>query len=159
MSEISGYRAAAGVVDRAGETNEKFILVYNESGSSIPNGSVVFVSMIPSTTAGYYPQTATPATTAVQQVIGVVNNIQLDKTAIAASAWGYVQVRGYCPKVLMTASIAAKVFLQAANGTYTSVSDGAALTADSFAITITTDAVAAAGYTDCMILGRDATIG
>lgn len=137
-----------------------FYKIYNDSASALTNGEGYFLSFIPTTTAGYYPTVAAWATTtAVRQKVVVVNNAISGKATIPAYSWGYVQYQGYCPKVIMTASIAAKVFLQGANAVSTAVSDGAALTADSFAITLTTDAVAAAGYTDCLLLGRDAAIG
>jgi hypothetical protein len=159
IANISNYRGQVGAVDMPGADPDVYILVYNDSASALAAGACYFVTFIPSGTAGKWPTVVAPTTTSVRQMVGVVNNWMRNSATIPAYSWGYVQIRGYCAKVLMTASIAAKVFLQCATGSTTAVSDGAAMTEDSFAITITTDAVAGAGYTDCWILGRGATIG
>lgn len=135
-----------------------FYKIYNDSASALSNGASYFLSFIPTSTAGAYPTVAACASAAVAQKVVVVNNAQSGKTTIPAYSWGYVQYRGYCPKVLCTANLAAKEFIQAADGVAVAVDDGTSVTADSFAILLTTTASAVA-YTDAMLLGRESLIG
>jgi hypothetical protein len=159
VANIPNYRDQIGAVDMPGDDPDQYLLIYNDSGAALAEGACYFVTFIPSGTAGKWPTVTTPATSAVRQVVGVVNNWLFGSATIADKSWGYVQTRGYCSKVLMTAGLADQEFLQCADSSTTAVDDGTTMTSDSFAIVITTDYVTNNGYSDCWILGREVIIG
>lgn len=126
VGSVPNYRAA-GVPEFIEEGWDQFLLVYNDTGSAVAEGSVVEVSYANSGTAGNYPQIVQPATeSAVMHVVGVVNNGKLNVSGIAASTWGFVQIRGYCPKVLLTSATTAQHTLVTANSAFTATTSGAA---------------------------------
>jgi hypothetical protein len=92
---------------------------------------------------------------------------------IADQAWGFVKVRGLCIKVKANSAIdatASHLYMQGANGSQEAADDGAAYTADSFAIAVTASGTildssttagtsTLSGYNSAILLGRHVLIG
>jgi hypothetical protein len=156
----SGYEGGVGVYDwLSGGDGELYLKVFNDIGSALTNGDVYFLSWAKDTTVGTYRPTldacATSATV-FRQVV-VVNNAPLRAATIADDAWGYVQVRGYCPVIAVTASVSAgELYLQAVTGTAIAATDGASVTNDSFGIAVTAYAT---GFCTGILFGTKSGIG
>lgn len=159
---ISGYQGATGVAAVIqGASGEEFILVYNGTASTVyTNGDAYNVSFANDAT-GVYPILATPATDSVgTTVVGIVNNTPLGSTTIAAGAWGYVQVAGYCEAITGDGSaITIGHGLKCGNSAIVATDEGTAtLTAKSFAIAKTTGAASAGVQVAGWLLGWRVTV-
>ena len=148
------YRAA-GVPEYIETGFDQFIAVYNDTGADVAEGSVIEVSFANSTTAAIYPQIVKPATeSAVMHVVGVVNNALLGSGPIKASTWGFVQIRGYCPSVLMAGAATVSHTLVTTNSAYTATDTAAATqTTATFGIVKTSNAVSPY-TTDAFLYGK-----
>ena len=160
-NDIAGYQGAAGVIEMIGADFDQFIKVYNDIGAAVTNGDCYFLDFVrdvDSMTVAARPTLEAMATSAVYRQIVVVNNAQLGKTTIADTEWGYVQIRGYCPKVKCGSTIAIDDFLQGANASSTAADDGTTITIDSFGIAIT-DEDTVAGFCEAILFGVRTNIG
>jgi len=110
------------------EGYDTFLLIYNETGAALSEGSLVEISFANSTTAGNYPQAVKPGAkqTTIMHLIGVVRNYKLGSAGIASAAWGLVQVRGYCPTVLQAAAVTAGDTFTTTASAYTGTDSSAA---------------------------------
>ena len=157
---VEGYRGALGAYPVIRNGFDKFILVYNDTGAAVTNGDLYHISYekdADSLSPSARPTLTACATTSVYQHIGVVNNSPLGASTIADQAWGYVQVRGYCPDVkCTTATQAIDTYIQGTNGTQAATNDGSSRTTDSFAIML---AAAVANHGPCLMFGDTCIIG
>jgi hypothetical protein len=155
-----GYRNGLGVIDwLPGADGELFVKVYNDRAAALTNGDVYFLSYlsdIDSLTVVGRPTLDPCATSAVYRQVVVVNNAPLNKATIADAEWGYVQVRGYCPKVAVASDVdTIDYYIQAADGTAIAVKDSS-MSNDSFAIATS---VYSAGFCKAVLFGERSTIG
>jgi hypothetical protein len=171
---ISGYEGGLGVYDLVEQGFEQYIKVYNDLGAAVSNGDVYFLDWskdADSLSPSARPTLVACATSAVPRQVVVVNNIipnnlpvagsvpTNSSTGIADTMWGYVQLRGYCPKIKCAATIAIDDFLQGANASQTAADDGTTQTADSFAIAVSAVDDPATGYCAGVMFGTTALIG
>lgn len=159
---VAGYEGSVGVYDIIENGYDQLIKVYNDLGATVNNGDVYFLDWkrdADSLSPAVRPTLVACATSAVQRQVVVVNNVQLGKESIADQAFGYVQLRGYCPKVKCAATIAVDDFLQGANGSQAAADDGTTQTADSFGIAVTAVDDPATGYCSAVMFGTTALIG
>jgi len=137
MSVTPNYRGAVGAIEIIGDGFDKFIKVYNDTGGTITNGDVYFLSFLKdadSLSPSARPTLDTMATTSVFRQVVVVND---PRGSIADTDWGLVQISGYCPDVKTSVtSVAIDRFLQGKNSDTVAADDGTTLTADSFGITV-----------------------
>jgi hypothetical protein len=151
---ISGYQGAAGVIDMVGEDFDQFIKIYNDKAGTLTNGDVYFLSFIRDidsmTVAARPTLDAVAQSAAIYRQIVVVNNAPLGKATIADTEWGYVQVRGYCPKIAVVSTIAIDDFLMGDAGTAIAEEAGTTITTNSFGIAIT---AYAAGFCEGILFG------
>jgi hypothetical protein len=155
-----GYQGGLGIIDfLPGGDGEKFVKVYNDTGSAVTNGDLFFLSYSrdsESLTVALRPTLDACATSSVWRHIVVVNNAPLRGATIAADAWGYVQLMGYCPKVACAATIAIDDFLAGSNSTPAiAADDGTTITNASFAIALTAYAT---GFCTAILFGERVTI-
>jgi len=123
--QVENYQGA-GTPTVISEGWDSYISVYNDTGASVPEGSVVEVGFATSTD-GMYPQIVQPATNSgVFHVVGIVNNTKMGSSAIADNTWGLVQIRGYCPKVLLAGATTINHTVLTTNTSYNATSSGAA---------------------------------
>jgi len=161
FGEVSDYQGAEGMTDVIVEGFDVYIKVYNDTGAAVTNGDVFFLgfavdadSLDPST---YFTLDAL-ATSAIYRQIVVVNNRILGKATIGDTEWGYVQVRGYCPDVSITAaSVAKSRYLQGKNATATLEDDGTTITTDSCAVAV--GAVFSTTHVPALLFGYRTIIG
>lgn len=171
---VSGYEGGLGVYDLVGQGFELYIKVYNDLAATINNGDVYFLDWqkdADSLSPSARPTLVACATTAVQRQVVVVNNIVPNNlnvagsvptnssTSIADTTWGYVQLRGYCPKIKCAATIAIDDYLQGTNATQEAADDGTSMTADSFGIAVSAYGDPATGYCAGVLFGTTALIG
>lgn len=158
----ANYEGAAGALDIiSGGNGEIFYKVYNDLGAAVTNGDVYFLDWqkdADSLSPSARPTLVLPATSSVYRQVVVVNNALLNSDTIADASWGYVQYRGYCPKVAAASTTAIDDYLQGTNGTAVSSDDGTSQTTDSFGIAIT-DEDTVAGFVEAMLFGQPVTIG
>jgi len=159
IGQAPNYRAA-GVPEVVEEGYDEFLLVYNDTGSDVPEGSVVEISFANSSTAGNYPQIVQPATeSTVMHKVGVVNNAKLSSATasyagIKSATWGFVQTRGYCPKVLQASATTISHTLLTTNTSYNATDTGnATQTTATFGIVKTSNAVSPY-TTDAWLYGK-----
>lgn len=173
---ISGYQGGLGVYDLVSQGFEQYIKVYNDTGGTISNGDVYFLewfkdtdSLSPSArpTLGVC---ATGTSTIYRQIV-VVNNIipnnlpvagsvpTNSSTGIADATWGYVQLRGYCPKIKCAATIAIDDLLNATDASQTAADGGTSYTTNSFAIAVTAVDNPETGYCSGVLFGEPALLG
>jgi hypothetical protein len=158
----NGYQGGNSV-GSVGFDTDQYISVYNETGSALAAGSVVRVNYANSTTAGLYPQATQVTTVATSTVqIGVVANyLSGGDGTIADKSWGWVQVMGYCEKVLVDGAVTLGHQLQAVTTPASSVyftattEATATISTDSFAIAKT--AATGATYVTAYLYGRRVT--
>lgn len=156
--EITDYQGGSNI-DMLGADFKQHIKVYNDLGAAVNNGDVYFLDWkrdADSLATAARPTLVACATTAVQRQVVIVENSPLGKDSIADQALGYVQIRGYCPKIATAATVAIDDYLEAVNATAVSADDGTTQTADSFAIATT---AVASGYCEGILFGTLATIG
>jgi hypothetical protein len=160
-----GYENGLGVIDwLPGSDGELFVKIYNDRGAALTNGDVYFLSYLSdadSLTVTGRPTLDPCATTAVYRQVVIVNNAPLNLATIADATWGYVQVRGYCPKVAVTSGVdTAEQYIQGADGTAIAVVEsagsGTTLSNDTFGIAIT---AYSAGFCTATLFGERSTIG
>ena len=171
---VSGYQGGLGVYDLVGQGFELYIKVYNDLGATINNGDVYFLDWkkdADSLSPSARPTLVACATTAVQRQVVVVNNITPNNlpvagsvptnssTSIADTTWGYVQLRGYCPKIKAASGVLIDDFLEAVNASQEAADDGTTQTADSFAIAVTDINDPATGYCAGVMFGTTSLIG
>lgn len=148
-------------VDRRGDTDAKFIKVYNNLGSALAEGDLVVLSFVGST-AGYYPTVTVPATTSVPVTVGVVANAGFGVSGIPDASWGYIQTRGLASVTKTTAAnpIAVNDFLLAGNGIKTAATESTptTFTAKTFGIAKSVVATGVAGKADVYLFGDKVTI-
>lgn len=107
QKNISDYRSAtlAPPLAEVGSGDERWVLVYNNTGGALTNGDIKEVSFLVDTgTLNSAASTSAPMIVAVPKapatsageitVIGVVDNSKLDLGTIADTAYGYVKVAG-----------------------------------------------------------------
>lgn len=139
-SVSNNYNGALGSFAEIDDGFDRYLLVYKNTGSAVTNGDVYFFSFIRDTDSlavAARPTLEAVATSAVTRQIAVVNNFPFGQSTIAAGAWGYVQLRGYCPDCNTSGgSVAIERFLKGSNGATTAIDDGATITANSFAIMV-----------------------
>lgn len=157
---VPNYQGALGAADIIDSGFDRYIKVYNDTGAAITNGALYHLSYekdADSLDPSARPTLTACATSSVYQHIVVVNNLPLGLGTIADQAYGYVQVRGYCPKVnCTTASQAIDRYLQGTNGTQAATDDGTSRTTDSFAISTST---ASSSVGTCFMFGDRCIIG
>jgi hypothetical protein len=147
---------------------EQYFLVYNDTGGTLTNGDVVVVEFAKDvdTTAGTnLPTVKTPATSSIPVVVGVVNNAKAASATIADTAWGWVQIRGFCPAITKTTAtnpVAIDDYLKAMNTVKTAATDGTSgatvFSAKSFAVAKSAVGSGIAGTVSGILLGREVTI-
>lgn len=162
VAAIPDYQGALGVLDVVESgSGEKYIKVYNDTGSAVTNGDVYFLSYekdADSLSPSARPTLEAMATTSVYRQIVVVNNVLLGATTIADQAWGYVQIAGYCPDVNTdVTSVAIDRYLQGKNSAATAADDGTTITTDSFAITV--GAIFSTSHIAALLFGERTIIG
>jgi hypothetical protein len=160
---IQDYLGGLGSVGIVRKGFDIFYLVYNDTGGALTDGDVVAVEFLgdADTTNGYnIPTVSTPAASATSAVIGVVNNQMKSATSIADAAWGYIQVRGYCPAITHTTAdgIAIDDYLTAKDGVLTASLDGGPYSVSSFAIAKSAKTGGVAGTVTGILLGREVTV-
>lgn len=107
VKNISDYRSAtlASPLAEIGSGDERWVLVYNNTGGALTNGDIKEVSFLVDTgTLNAAASTSAPMIVAVPKapatsageitVVGVVDNSKLDLSTIADTAYGYVKVAG-----------------------------------------------------------------
>jgi hypothetical protein len=157
----TGYQGAAGVIEMIGGDFDQFIKVYNDIGAAVTNGDCYFLDFVrdaDSMTVAARPTMEATATSAVYRQIVVVNNMPLGKTTIADKEWGYVQIRGYCPKVSTVTASDIDRFLQGTNASTLAADDGTTITTDSFGICLTNEDDVA-GFVEAILFGVRTIIG
>lgn len=164
MGHIPGYKGNE--VEMKGDVFDRFYKIYNDTGGVLTNGDVVTINFgADNDSTGYYPLVATPATTSIPVVVGVVENSALGLGTIADQAWGFVQTRGYCPAITKTTTsnpVAINDLLKAMNSVKTAATDGTsgstAWATTSFAIAKSVVATGVAGTVTGILFGREVTI-
>jgi len=156
--DITDYQGGTNI-DMIGADFIQYIKVYNDIGAAVTNGDVYFLDWhrdADSLATPAYPTLVACATSAVQRQVVVVNNAPLSKDTIADAAFGYVQIRGFCPKIATASGVAIADYLEAVNATAVSADDGTTQTADSFAIATT---AYASGFCEGILFGTTSLIG
>lgn len=171
---LVNYQGANGAIEVLSDGFDEYIKIYNDTGAALNNGDNYFLELnIDADDGVIRPVVKACATSAVRRHIVVIDNSPLLKDTIADQAWGFVKSRGLCIKVKANAAItgaAAHLYMQGANGSQEAADDGAAYTADTYAIAVTASGTildssvsagtsALAGYCSAILLGREVTIG
>jgi len=134
----SGYRGGTGQVTRvSGADGEEFLLVYNDTGATLANGTVKIIDWTDDADSkGYFPTPGAPATSSdAIQLVAVVNDAEGTTSGIADQEWGWVQTKGYCPAITAAAGdVTDEHYLEVLNGGTAATDDGASLTTKSFGI-------------------------
>ena len=135
VGNIGNYASSYGAPEIIGGNGEKWLLIFNDTGAAITNGTAYVIKYTNDTiNTAYFPGVATPATLAGQiSLVGIVDNSILGQSTIAAAAWGYVQVKGFCNSAL-TAVTTADYLLRVINA-------GTTLVVESSPTTVTTSTV------------------
>lgn len=181
FGNLQNYQGSIDGIDEIVIGGNKFVKVFvDATAAQRTDGDVVLVSYVKSASSADYPNVRQPATTAVAVRVGVMATWSSGIPAptggsggaatfpasgkTPAGSYGWAQIKGYCPKIAVTASLAAEHYIKAANASFIAVDDAAAnqdavtgISAKSFAITKTTDS-GATGFTDGVILDREVTI-
>ncbi len=172
-ASVSGYEGGLGVYDLVEQGYEQYIKIYNDTGAALNVGEVVLLDFFKdadSLSPSARPTVATPATSAIYRQYGVVNNIVPNNlpvagsvptnssTAIADTTWGYIQLRGYCPKIKGT-GITAEHLFQGTNASLSASDDGTSYTTDSIGLAFTADGDPAVGYFSGVLFGERTLIG
>lgn len=153
------YEGAKGSFEFFENGFDQFIKAYNDTGAAVTNGDVYFLSFLKdadSLSPSARPTLDAAATTTVYRQVVIVNNAPKGLDTIADTAWGYVQIRGYCPKVKAASTVAIDDFLQGTNATQEAADDGTTITADSFGIAVT---ATASGFCEAILFGERSLIG
>jgi hypothetical protein len=159
------YVGGVGSIICVEEGLEQFFLIYNDTTATLTNGDVVMVEFtkdVDTTDGTNLPTVATPATATVAVKVGVVNNSKAGSETILDGKWGWVQTKGYCPKISTAGGVDnAEDFLKAVNTLKTAAPDGTSgstvYSAMSFGISKSADSSGAA-YVDGILFGREVTI-
>jgi hypothetical protein len=144
----SGYEGGAGVIAwLPGGDGELFIKVFNDSDAAYTNGGVYGLSFKnDSDSNGFYPILESPTTdTDALHWIVVVNNSPLGKATIADDAWGYVQLKGYCPAITVNTTVTLDHYMELITATAYATDDGTTKTTGSFGIAKSTSATSVTG--------------
>jgi hypothetical protein len=137
-ASVAGYRAGTGqIFQYEGADGERFILVYNDTGATLVNGTVKLLDWTDDADSkGYYPTPGAPVEEAgAFQLIGVVNDTEGDTSGIADQEFGWLQVKGYCPAIIAAAGdVIDEHYLEVIAAGTAATDDGATLTSKSFGI-------------------------
>jgi len=156
VGTVSNYEGATGAIDTiTGAHGEVFIKVYNNTGAAVNNGDVYFLNWKRDSSSGARPTLEAVATSTVARQVVVVNNAPLARDSIANGKYGYVQLRGYCPKVKSANTVAIDDFLAGTNASQTAADDGTSQTGKSFGIATT---AYAGGFVEAILFGEPVTV-
>ena len=157
---VTNYRNATGIMPEFSDSDgNTYVYVYNDTGAAISNGDVYmlgYAADADSLSPSAFNTLDACATTAIYRQMVVVNNLPLGKTTIADQEYGYVQKKGYIPKVKVAATIAIGDYIQGANASQEAADDGTTITTDSFGVAVT---AVASNYCEAILFGERSLIG